>query len=209
MLFYIIYILIFKIFINLINIKSIYLIINTIFYNVNNKAYFIAILLGILIKGLISISKKFKIKNVFKLSIFIIIDIIKTVLNFNIYFVLISVLISLIFTYFESKNIYFQNKIFKIILYICYISAPITPIYIIKNHLNNKLPDEIILIPSIITLIIIIGPYNIINIDTKTLIGVIIIGLLSFNINNFKNKKRNIVPIFLIISYLIYYIVLS
>ena len=43
----------------------------------------------------------------------------------------------------------------------------------------------------------------------ETLIGAIIIGLLSFNINNFKNKKRNIIPIFLIIIYLIYYSILS
>ena len=209
MLFYIIYILIFKIFINLINVKSIYYIINVIFYNVNNKAYFIAILLGILIKGLISLIKKIKYKNLLKYSFFIIIDIIKTIINFNIYFIIISILISLIFIYFESKNIYFQNKLFKILLFIVYISIPITPIYIIKNNFNKKLRAEMILIPSIITLIILIGPYSIINIDIKTLIGAIIIGLLSININNFKNKKRNIIPIFLIIIYLIYYSILS
>ena len=209
MLFYIIYILIFKIFINLINVKSIYYIINVIFYNVNNKAYFIAILLGILIKGLICLIKKIKYKNLLKYSLFIIIDIIKTIINFNIYFIIISILISLIFIYFESKNIYFQNKLFKILLFIVYIFIPITPIYIIKNNFNKKLHTKIILIPSIITLIILIGPYSIINIDIKTLIGAIIIGLLSFNINNFKNKKRNIIPIFLIIIYLIYYSILS
>ena len=202
MIFYLFYSLIFNLLFKMINIKYIYIIINIIFYNTNNKIFFIAILISFIIKIFKKEIKKTKIMCNIKIFLLIIIDILKMIfISYNLYLIIISLILSVLYLLIE------RTQKIKILVITSYIFTPIS-LYYVANILEYK-NSTILFIPSIIMLLIKLKPQNILLVDIKTLIGFIIILLFSLNININTNKKRNIFWIFLIIIYLIYYKVVS
>ena len=202
MIFYLFYSLIFNLLFKIINIKYIYIIINIIFYNTNNKIFFIAILISFIIKIFKKEIKKTKIMCNIKIFLLIIIDILKMIfISYNLYLIIISLILSVLYLLIE------RTQKIKLLVITSYIFTPIS-LYYVANILEYK-NSTILFIPSIIMLLIKLKPQNILLVDIKTLIGFIIILLFSLNININTNKKRNIFWIFLIIIYLIYYKVVS
>ena len=207
MLFYILYIFIFKTLLYFINIKDIYKLINLIFYNTNNNYFFFAILIGIFIKLLLlSIKTKYKFKDLINIIIFITIDVIKIIfINYSLFLLIAALFISVLICFFKLNNKYTKNVTIKILLFIIYIITPLTSIYISDTFIKNNKCNNLILFSSITVFIICNNFYHIFDMSLKTLIGSLIIFLLSFNIISEKIKKRNIILIFLLMIYLIYY----
>ena len=197
MLFYIIYIFIFRYLIFSLNVSGIYTLIINMFENTHNKVFFMGIIFGIILKIIYFSYKKIKIKINYKIILIIIVDIIKTMF---ISYHLSLVLISLVFVIFDEilkrKNIILH----KYIKYIFYIFTPLSVIYLTKEN-NEK---NILIVPSLIILIYKLNFSYLTSMSIKSSLGFIILSLLSFNIIS-NNKKRNIKMIFLIFLISLYY----
>ena len=209
MLLYILYAFIIINLIYFINIGTLLNIIKIIFYDTSNNTFFLAIILGIAI-CLISNLKKLKIKYLKKYLNFIIIDILKIIfIKFNYVLIITSFIISLLLIF---LNKYFKfNKVLKILLFIMYIVTPLSSIILIK--ISNNIDKGNISFILLLELFIVIFKQNINFISlssVKTIIGCLIIIIFTLlNKNNLLNiKKRNIITIFLILIYLIYYYIL-
>ena len=212
MLIYLLYSFIYTVLIYFINIKYIYKIINIIFYDTFNKALILAILIGVLIKILLSLN----IKNIKKIVNYIpltIIELVKLIIfRYNYFSIIISLVLSLIFIFMLNKKKYIKNKIYKYLIYLIYLFTPIS-IYIILKILNkNNINKNITLLPSIIYLLLSYNIFSLININIINAISYLLLFVFTFNIYKNKiviNKKRNIITIFLLTIYLIYYFYIS
>ena len=197
MLFYVIYIFIFKYLIFSLNTPSIYLVITNTFENSNNKVFIMAIILGIFFKILFTSYKKINLKLNLKLILIIFIDIIKTILfSYNMFLILTSIIFILLNEILKRKNI----KINKYISFIFYIFTPLSVLYLIEKEEEKN----IFILPSLIITIYKLNPSYLISMSIKSALGFIVLFLLSFNIMN-NNKKRNIKMIFLIFTICLYY----
>ncbi len=212
MLIYLLYSFIYTVLIYFINIKYIYKIINIIFYDTFNKALILVILIGILIKILLSL----KIKNIKKFVNYIpliIIELVKVIIfRYNYFSIIISLVLSLIFIIMLNKKKYINNTIYKYLIYLIYLFTPIS-IYIILKILNkNNINKNIMLLPFILYLLLSNNIFSLINVNIINVITYLLLFVFTFNIYKNKlviNKKRNIITIFLLTIYLIYYFYIS
>ena len=212
MLIYLLYSFIYTVLIYFINIKYIYKIINIIFYDTFNKALILVILIGVLIKILLRLNIK-NIKKFVNYIPLIIIELVKVIIfRYNYFSIIISLVLSLIFIIIINKKKYINNTIYKYLIYLIYLFTPIS-IYIILKILNkNNINKNITLLPSIIYLLLSNNFFSLININIINIISYLLLFIFTFNIYKNKlviNKKRNIITIFLLTIYLIYYFYIS
>ncbi|MBO4600770.1 MAG: hypothetical protein J5634_00875 [Bacilli bacterium] len=209
MLFYFLYTLIFNNLLYLINVKEIYLLVINLFDNVNNNYFFLGIFIGIFFKLIYFSIKKFKDKRTYKYALLSLLDIFKILfISYNIYLIILGLVISLILKYF-LKNNYISSNLIKLLLIIIYIFTPILIIFILNSIYNKNDLSEVLLSFEVLVFIILFKPFELINVSIKTMIGFIIIFLFTFNTLKKSIKKRNIILIFLLIITLIYYSVIS
>lgn len=187
-------------FLDAMNISSIYKIINYMFYNTQNKVYFISIIIGLLISKIKICMNKYNIKKILKLTPLIIIDIIKTIFIYHILNIIITLILYILISIVRKKIICNNHKVYKILIFIFYFVTPVS----INIFDINKDYKEILVLPSIITFIIKMNPVLLLSINTKTIVSALILGLFSYNIIN-KKQKRNIIKIFLLTLFIIYY----
>ena len=209
MLFYFLYILIFNNLLYLINVKEIYLLVINLFENVNNNYFFLGIFIGIFFKLIYFSIKKFKDKRTYKYALLSLLDIFKILfISYNIYLIILGLIVSLILKYFLKSN-YISSNLIKLFLIIIYIFTPILIIFILNSIYNKNDLSEVLLSFEVLVFIILFKPFELTNVSIKTMIGFIIIFLFTFNTLKKSIKKRNIILIFLLIITLIYYSVIS
>lgn len=202
---YYLYIFIINSLIKILDIKSIIFIINTIFYDTDKSIYIISILIGILLKNI----KKYRFKDIKKIILLLIIDTFKVfVIKYNLYLIIFAIIFSILIKKINIKANNISSKLFYIIILII---LPLSTFLIVdKIKKDEKNIDKSFLLCYEILLMIICFiknmNYNLFNItNILFLVPLFLISLYDFDL---KTKKRNIVFIFLILSYLIYYVLL-
>lgn len=205
MIIYYLYIFIINSLIKILDIKSIIFIINTIFYDTDKSIYIISILIGILLKNI----KKYKFKDIKKISLLLIIDTFKVfVIKYNLYLIIFAIIFSILLKKINIKANNISSKLFYIIILII---LPLSTFLIVdKIKKDEKNIDKSFLLCYEILLMIICFiknmNYNLFNITN--ILFLVPLFLISFYDFDLRIKKRNIVFIFLILSYLIYYVLL-
>ena len=112
---YYLYVFIINSLIKILDIKSIIFIINTIFYDTDKSIYIISILIGILLKNI----KKYKFKDIKKISLLLIIDTFKVfVIKYNLYLIIFAIIFSIPIKKINIKANNISSKLFYIIILI-------------------------------------------------------------------------------------------
>lgn len=201
MLIYIFYYFIISSFLKILNINNIVYIISLLFFDSKNRLFLLGIFLGIICSNIFKIIKN-KTKFSKNMIIFILIEIIK-ISFFKSYPLLIIISVFLSFFLMFIKNNIKNNK-FLIVLYVL---LPLSSIFIYRIYYQDD-KEAYLYITTLPTYIIIHLRINLFSVSIKSLIGFIIIFLVSLYMEKISNKdikKRNIFMIFLILIIFIYY----